>query len=484
MRARGPLQLFPAGGAMLKRFIMMTLSLSSLLAWGCATVPSVVKPPLEEEGEVFVYLQPLSQDAERLRFTIDRLSLVRSDGGEFPLSLSLDEFKRNGAQRQRFVASGRVPPGRYRGLSFSVKKAALAGEEGESVLLVPEGPVTTDFSFDLARKQATVISLVLRYAESVRNGFSFSPVFSVFVPAWPASGLLGLVANRDDNIITVFDKKSGEVAAMIATGRGPEAIALDQRAGRAYVSLSGEDVIEVLDVTAGRFVNELRLNVGDGPRELSLTPDGRTLLVLNAGSRTLSFIDPLALAELGRISVGDDPRSVLVDRAGRRCYVFNVLSGTVSVIDIANRATVATLPTDPGPTRGQFNSKGDRLFVVHERGAYLSVIDPSSLSIVQRVFVGPGLSFLKVDTTTDMLYASRAQEALIEAYDPFTLVAGAYIPAMRDIVYMTIDGQENNLLLLSAENKKLMTLNLISRKIIAETDVGGSPTWLTLMGER
>ena len=213
-------------------------------------------------------------------------------------------------------------------------------------------------------------------------------------------------------------------------------------------------------------------------------PDGKTLLVLNAGSRTLSFIDPFALVERSRISVGDGPRSILVDRQGRRCYVFNVLSGTVQVIDIANRATVAALPTDPGPAWGQFNGKGDRLFVIHEQGAYLSVIDPFSLSIVQRVFVGPGLSFIKVDTNTDVLYASRTQETLLEAYDPFTLVAGAYIPAMSDVVYMTIDGQENNLYLASREKKMLMSINLVTRKITAETDVGGSPAWLTLMGER
>ena len=73
---------------------------------------------------------------------------------------------------------------------------------------------------------------------------------------------------------------------------------------------------------------------------------------------------------------------------------------------------------------------------------------------------------------------------LLEAYDPFTLVAGAYIPAMSDVVYMTIDGQENNLYLASREKKMLMSINLVTRKITAETDVGGSPAWLTLMGER
>lgn len=113
------------------------LSLSALLVSGCAAAPALVKPVLEEEGEVYVYLQPLPQEAGRLKFTLDHLSLVSSDGNEFPLSLSLAEVNSDSARTQRFVATGRVPPGRYRGLSYGVKKATLRGDEGEAVLLVP-----------------------------------------------------------------------------------------------------------------------------------------------------------------------------------------------------------------------------------------------------------------------------------------------------------------------------------------------------------
>jgi YVTN family beta-propeller protein len=468
----------------MKRLIIIILSLSALLMSGCAAAPMLVKPALEEEGEVYVYLQPLPPEAERLKFTLDHLSLVSGDGNEFPLSLSLADVNSDSARTQRFVATGRVPPGRYRGLSYGVKKATLRGDEGEAVLLVPEKPVTADFTFEIRRKQAVVLSLVLRYAESVRSGFSFSPVFSVYVPSTPPSGLVGYVTNRGDNTVTVFDKKSGEVRGMIATGRGPEAIALDQKAGKAYVAISGEDKIDVLDVATERFVNTIRLNVGDGPARLALTPDGRTLLAVNAVSRTLSFVDPLALAELARIPLGDGPGFILIDNTGLRGYVFNVVSNNISVVDIAHRTLVATLSTDPGPTMGQFNRKGDKLYVVHEWGRYLSVIDPFSLSVVQRAFVGPGLCAIKVDTNNDMIYAARRDEVRIEVYDPFTLFAGAYIEAMSDIRYMTIDGVENNLFLLSTENKKLMTLNLISKKVVAETDVGENPTWVTMMGER
>ncbi len=462
--------------------LIMT-ALYSLLS-GCALPPAMIKPALETEGEIFAYLEPLPPEADRLRFTIDRIFAVRNDGAEFPLMVALQELNRGTAPRQRLLASGRVPPGRYVGLSSTIKKAVLTGDQGEAALLSAEGRVKADFSFEVQRKHAVVLAASLRYAESVQSGFRFSPVFSLSVPSRPLSGLTGYIANRNDDAVMVFDKKSGRVAAIIATGRGPWAIALDQRAGRAYISLSGEDAVEVLDVTTGSIINRIHLNAGDGPRELTLTPDGKFLLVVNAVSRTLSITDTRSLFELNRIPLGEGPRSVLVDRGGKRAYVFNELSNTITVIDIANRATVVTLSTDTGPMMGQFNRKGDRLYVIFAGSPYLSIINPFTLAIDRKVFAGPGLSFIKVDSVTDMLYACRKQDAVVEVYDPFSLSAGVYIQALSGVSYMTIDGDENALYLASPETGRVVTVNLISKKITTMTDAGEDPVWVTMMGER
>jgi YVTN family beta-propeller protein len=455
-----------------------------LAASGCSVVPSFVKPPLQDEGEVYAYLQPFPHEAARLRFTIGQIVAIRSDGSEFPLALSGEDLDGSGVQRQRLLASGRVPPGQYIGMATTIKQAVLSGEKGTAALLKPEGPVKTDFSFEVQRKQTLVLTLSLRYAESVQSGFRFSPVFSVRVPSRPMTGLTGYGINRSDDTITTFDKKSGEVAAVMSTGRGPEAVVIDQKAGRAYVSLSGEDAVDVLDVTAGSVINRIHLNAGDGPREVSLTPDGRSLLVLNAFSRTLSIVDPSAFAELGRLPLGEGPRSVLIDRTGKRAYVFNELSNTITVVDIATRVKVVTLSVDTGPIMGQFNRKGDKLYVIHGGSPYLSVINPFTLAIDRKVFVGLGLSAIKVDTATDLFYVSWKQDARIQVFDPFSLLPGDYIMAMSGIEYMTIDGEENNLYLVSPEMKMIMTVNLISRKITMKMDAGESPTWVTMMGER
>jgi len=451
---------------------------------GCQAVISTVRPPLEEEGEIYLYIQPLPQEANRLRFTVEKIFAVGSDGREFAIDVYVHELKGPDMKRQRLLASGRVPPGSYSGLSFQVKNAVLKVEEGEATLRSPEEPVKIDFPFNVARKKAYLISVNFKYPESIRGGFSFSPVFSIYIPGKPLSNVAGYVTNPGSSNITVFDKQAGLALAIIATGRKPMGMALDQRLRRAYVALSGDDAIDIVDVVAEDIIDRIRLNTGDHPQELALTPDNRLLLTVNPGSNTLSFIDTTSRLEVNRIKVGNGPNSVLIDSTGRRAYVFNTMASTVSVIDIPNKMLLTTIGTDPSPLRGQFNRNGDKIYVIHEWSSYVSVIDPLSLSVARRFQVRMGMESIKVDTNTDLVYLGRKNDTVVEAYDPFSFVPVDFINTGGGISYMTIDGEVNNLCMVSPGMKALMGSNLISKKMVFIIDVGESPYWVTMMGER
>jgi YVTN family beta-propeller protein len=329
------------------------------------------------------------------------------------------------------------------------------------------------------------MSLSFRYGESISGSFSFTPAFSIFIPSKPIISLAGYVTNTGSNNIAVFDKRLGQVVGMIATGRGPTGMVLDQRLRRVYVALSGADAIEVIDVTGGEIINRVRLSTGDRPEELALTPDGRTLLTVNAGSNSVSFIDPVSLFELGRVNVGNGAHSILIDpTTGRRAYVFNTLSGTISVLDIPNRGIVTTLSTDPGPLRGQFNRRGDKLYVIHELSSYLTVIDRVSLSTLRRFQVRIGMNSIKVDNRTELVFLGRKNDTLIEVYDPLSFVPVDMIRTGGTIAYMTIDGEENNLYLVNEDKKSLMVSSLVSKRVVYEVDVGDAPYWVVVMGER
>ncbi|MHB1024581.1 MAG: YncE family protein [Desulfobacteria bacterium] len=460
------------------------LFLTPLLFCACQATPSLVKPRLEEEGQAFMYLRPLTQEADRLSFRFEGVSAIRGDGSAVPMTLHITEIVGKEMKRDRLLAFGNLPPGQYQGVRFQVGGATLKGEEGTAALPIADMKTMTPIPFTIARRKAQVISLKFRYRESVPGGIRFSPSFDAEVPGKLATGLIGLVSSRGANTVTVFEKVTGKVAAVIPTGTSPAGMVLNPLLRRVYVALSGDDAVEAIDLLGTDVINRGSLTIGDHPEELALTPDGKTVLTANTGSNTVSVVDAVSLVENRRIRVGNGPQSILIDRAGRRAYIFNTLSNTVSVVDLGALQVTATIATESGPVRGEFNRAGNRLYVLHRHSPYLNVYDTTTLSIVRRVYVGTGGTALKVDSRTDLVYLARRGTGEIAIYDPFSFLPIDAYRTPGDAAYLTIDGEGNTLCAVFAGTNAIRMIRLIGKTTASEVEVGEGPYWVTLMGER
>jgi len=463
---------------------LVALFVTSLLLSACQARPSLVKPRLEEDGQVFVYLQSMTQEADRLSFRLEELSAVRGDGSTAPATLHMKGIIGKDLKRERLLASGNLPPGPYEGFLFRVSGASLQGEDGIAALPLADGKPMTPIPFTIARKKAQVVSLTFRYRESLPGGIRFAPSFAGEIPGKPATGLIGLVTSRGENTVTVFDKVTGKVASVVPTGTAPAGMVLDPLLRRAYVAISGDDAVETIDLLGTDVISRGPLTVGDRPEELALTRDRKTLLTANTGSSTVSVVDAATLVEKRRIQVGNGPQSILVDRAGRRAYVFNTLSNTVSVLDLGALEVMATVTTEAGPVRGEFNRAGNRLYVLHRHSPYLNVYDAATLSIVRRVYVGTGGTALKVDSRTDLIYLARRGTREIAIYDPISFLPIDSYRTEEDASYLTIDGEGNNLCAVFPGSNAVRMIHLVGKGTASGTEVGEDPFWATLMGER
>jgi YVTN family beta-propeller protein len=464
---------------------LLTLSVASTVLFACQAMPSLVKPRLENEGQVFVYLQSLSPEADRLTFRLEAMTAVQGDGTTVPVPLHITEIRCKELRRDRLLASGELPPGQYLGFSFRVAGAILKGEEGDAVLPLADEKPMTSMPFAIARKKALVVSLKFRYRESLPDGIRFAPSFAADVPEKIATGRIGLATSRRTNTVTVFDKVTGKVVSVIPTGAAPAGMVLNPLSNKAYVAISGEDAVEAIDLLGEDVITHGQLVIGDRPEELAITPDRKTLLTANTGSNTVSIVDVTTLVVTRRIQVGNGPQSILLDRAGRRAYVFNTLSSTISILDIGTGGVVATVATEAGPVRGEFNRGGNRLYVLHKNSPYLGVFDPTTLSFVRRVYVGTGGTALKVDARTDLVYLSRQGTGEVAIYNPFSLLpVGSFRTAGSEPSCMAIDGEGNTLVVPLQGTNGVRAIRLIGNETAWEIDVGEDPYWVTLMGER
>jgi DNA-binding beta-propeller fold protein YncE len=116
--------------------------------------------------------------------------------------------------------------------------------------------------------------------------------------ALSADGSRAYVTLRGDNAVAIFD-----TAKLIAGAQGPVTkisvtttpVGIVVAGGRVFVTNSGrfgtqEQTLSALD-EANPAKPALTIPAGKFPRELSVTPDGNTLLVTNFGSGTLELVD-------------------------------------------------------------------------------------------------------------------------------------------------------------------------------------------------
>jgi YVTN family beta-propeller protein len=472
-------------GTLFSRFTFLFIFVSiTLIAVACTPRPAIFKPSLEDEGEVILFLQPLPQDAHPLRFRISAVTAVASDGTEHALSVDLNEIR--GAEmgeRQRHLASAILPPGNYSGFLLSVSEATVDTEEGEVALFVSDEPVRINHAFKIHRGKALALFLSFNPERSVIDHFRFSAVFTVHTFGRQLNNLIGYVSSAKANMITVFNKDSMEVTDLIATRQGPHGIALDQTGQRLYVADSGNDMIEIIDSTQGNIFSGISLNPGDEPRDLALSPDGGTLVAVNAGSRTLSVIDTQSKYELRRVGVGEGPASVVMSPDGVRAYVMNSLSSSISVAEIGKDQLPFSVSVDEMPVRGAFNRDGDRLYVITRYSPNLLIIDVSSLRVEGKIFVGIGARSIKVDTQTDLIYIGMHSGG-INIIDPHSLMSSDTIPCEGSVEYMTIDSDENTLLVIIPDRKRLLKINMISKSVLAEIPLEEGAYAVAVMRER
>jgi len=465
----------------------MAMLIAGLLYAGClapGTGPQS-RAPLAQEGEMALFLQPMPQEAAGLRFTIDQIVVLHGDGGRTPVtpdSTDIDGSALKNIQIQ--LASLILPPGLYDGLAVHIRKAAKATEEGYMALLAPQESIVAEQAFEIRPGKVCALFLTFGLQDTDRQGVRFTPQFTLRPAAQGIVNLTGYIADSAGNTVRVFDKKGMQIVDVIATGRTPEDIVIDPLRNRAYVAISGDNRVEAIDLLKRDVTESLRLSPNDRPTALALTPDGRTLVAVNNRSNSISIIDAPALIETSRINVGERPGAVVISPSGLKAFILNSQSGSMSVIDLAQKTLAVTIGVEGEPVRAAVNSDGSRLFVVSNNSPNLSVIDLTSLTVTHKVFIGAPASCITTDDQTDLIYAGLAGPPEIVVIDPFALTPIDTVFPGGQPAFMVIESQERHLFVTLPGQRKLLKIELISKKTNAQLAVSQGAKAVAFLNER
>jgi len=183
------------------------------------------------------------------------------------------------------------------------------------------------------------------------------------------------VCNKDNGTVAVIDVPSGLIVAEIPVGVHPRALAFNAAGNRVFVAnqrgnvpidrnfvtpFNGTELrgtISVIDVGSLSVTSTLS-NVGVEPVALTVSPNGKFLVVCGTRSATLKFYDANTLAPLFTFQYLRD---------------LNKIPAPFTIADVdANRDGLA----DVGDPRGfVLRSDNTRLYVTHHKSPYISVVD-------------------------------------------------------------------------------------------------------------
>ncbi len=110
------------------------------------------------------------------------------------------------------------------------------------------------------------------------------------------------------------------------------------------------------------------IQVGEVPKYLAITPNGRTMLVGNWCSWDISVVDLRKGREVGRIPAGVAPRGIAFSPDGRRAYVTLVGEDRILVIDMRHRRVVDDIRGVGERPRHLVMSPGGRYLYVTSEG--------------------------------------------------------------------------------------------------------------------
>lgn len=220
-----------------------------------------------------------------------------------------------------------------------------------------------------------------------------------------------VVANMNDNTVSVIDPAAKRTVATIRTGNAPHEVAVSHNGRWAVVSNYGVrgapgNSLTVIDLAASPPVVTRTIDLGDhkNPHGSAFLP-GDTLLLVTAQGEQAVLVVNVVRSRVDAVIPTHHPldHMLALTANGRRAYTGNIGDGTVSELDVPGRAFVRAFPAAPNDEGIAVTPKGDQVWVGSNTAKTVSII-PTATALVADTIGGFGMPY-RMAVTPDGLTA-------------------------------------------------------------------------------
>ena len=180
-----------------------------------------------------------------------------------------------------------------------------------------------------------------------------------------------------------------ELVKRIRASKTPSHIAIDSQSRVAYVTLQDSNELIAIDLLTQ--TPRWTVSTGKMPADVHLTPNDKTLLVGLTGEDSVQVFDVSgegAAVERSRIVTGKGAHAFRALGDGSAVFVSNRTANTISKVDLASLSVVGSFAAPGGPDCMDLMDDGKTLLVTSRWSGRLTVIDIVSGEVVKQVRVG------------------------------------------------------------------------------------------------
>ncbi|MDQ0323294.1 PQQ-dependent catabolism-associated beta-propeller protein [Pararhizobium capsulatum DSM 1112] len=206
----------------------------------------------------------------------------------------------------------------------------------------------------------------------------------------PAAAYMVYVSNEKDNTVTVVDSDTKEVVRTIEVGQRPRGITISHDGKFVYLCASDDDTIEIIDTATHAIVGSLPS--GPDPELFVLSPDGTTLYVANEDDNLVTVIDLESKHVKAEVPVGVEPEGMGISPDGKSLVNTSETTNMAHFIDTATNEITDNVLVDSRPRFAEFKPDNSEIWVSAEIGGTVTVIDNATREVKHKItFAIPGL---------------------------------------------------------------------------------------------
>jgi PQQ-dependent catabolism-associated beta-propeller protein len=267
-----------------------------------------------------------------------------------------------------------------------------------------------------------------------------------------------LISNEKDNTIAAIDGATLQLVRTVPVGERPRGIILSKDGRHLYVCAGDNDRVEVLDLETWRVIRHLPS--GPDPELAALHPDGKRLFVANEDDNMVTVVDVERGVVLNEIPVGVEPEGMGMSPDGQFVVNTSETTNMAHVISTESGEIVANVLVDSRPRVALWQGDSKRFWVSAEIGGTVSLVDVDGWRVSGKVeFAVPGVPPEAIQPVGMVL--SRDGQKLFVALGPANRVAVVDVQSLKVDRYLLV-GQRVWNLALSPDGSRVYTTNGVS----------------------